>query len=90
MSERFRNFVTQSEHHCPDLDGLHIKPPEVIVIGSELARKLIGRDFSEISVSAKDRDLVWATVTFPIYVEDIETLRKMKNKAFPPKELTNE
>jgi hypothetical protein len=74
-------FVTSAGHQ--DLDGLNIKPPEVMFIGSELAKKLIGRDFSKVSVSAEVKNLVWVTVCFPAIkddvagVDDIATLRAM-------------
>lgn len=82
-------MVTQLEHPCPDLDGLHIKPPEIMLVGSELAHKLIGRDFSEFWVSARDKELVYVTVRFPILVKDIEVLRAMQKNVLDAKEHQN-
>ena len=64
-----------------DLDGLNIKPPEITLVGSELAHKLIGRNFSEITVSAEQNELVWINVRFAATRDDnrddIVTLRAM-------------
>jgi hypothetical protein len=52
-----------------------------------LAYDLIGRDFSEISVSAKEDDLVWVTVRFAATVggdkNDILTLRAIAESVKP-------
>ena len=60
-----------------DLDGMNIKSPEIVLVGGDLANRLLGRDFSEITVSAKPGDLVWITVKFPAVEGDIEILRDM-------------
>ncbi len=60
-----------------DLDGMHIAPPEIMAVGSEQAHALVGRDIAEVSVTAKDKDLVWVTVRFPAQDKDIATLRAM-------------
>ncbi len=81
MSNFGGEIVTQLEHPCPELDELHIGQPEVRKVGSELSHKLIGRDFSEIQVSAKNNHLVYVTVRFPALVEDLDTLRAIKKAA---------
>jgi hypothetical protein len=65
------------------LDGLEIDGYELTMVGSELAKKLVGRDFSAIYISAKLKSLI--KMTIEIYVEepDIETIAKMFEATYP-------
>lgn len=58
-----------------DLDGFVVRSPEIRFLSTELAHKLIGRDFSGLLISAKEKSIVFVTVRFPAVVEDLPTLR---------------